>query len=679
MSATHRTPKRRVRVWRWLATAVVVVLSLTLGVRAAYAWSTSQSATAVCTDGVKVNATFTNTEPVGSGLDMVVTATVGSKSGGTKTVKVGATKHFTIDLGVYSTDGGTVTFALKWVDRAGTDTRTASFGAKNCVPANPGPRTVTTDWVDGAKSCATATVAQSRTVTTIPQVWSESAGKYVDAPESEWTSTTESRNRDMTAEEKSQCAGPQPPPQVSYGDWTVAEKSCTAQTVTETQSVTKTPYMRDALGTGWVLDPAHAVTTTETRTRPMTVEEAAACPAPKTEVTAVDGTFANACGPGFNLVFTEATTEGVRYVQTRVNAADQPDPNGVTLKVTPEVTDPSKFVLTNPDWRQSATEDYVACPVNTVRLCGSFVGYPAGSEWYVVAVYQGEEFLTFGWTAVGEGIDLELPLNRLYGITLVVRGPDGTELTRVEYDADNLPASCKTYSPPPEKVAIPTQPASTDRCNPAVGPVVRPAWDPTTDTDKYTWSVNGKGQKVVVLRDTVRTTWSDGTTAPKVFTLPADNGVVCQVPNKDLVPPTVTRSCGGVATVTNPSTNPSLSVQWGDDLVNTQDVAGKLTLAPAATRKFNTSFGTVDLVFDGGAGYDPYVLKNFKTDRSACSTPTPTPTPTPVDVPGDGANGGMDTVSQTVTQPAWLALVVSVSLVALVLAFAAALRRRRSA
>lgn len=635
MSATtHRAPKWRVNVGRWLTATLVAALAMTtLGVRMAYAWSTSQSATVVCSDGVKVNATFINTEPKDSGLDMVVTATVASKSGGTKTVKVGATEHFTIDLGTYTTSGGTVTFALKWANQAGADTRTATFGALNCVPANPGPRTVTTDWVDGAKSCATATVVQTRTVTTIPQVWGDSVGQYVDAPESEWTSTTESRNRDMTADEKAQCAGPQPPPDIVRGDWVDGAKSCPTGTVEQTRTVTSTPKVLNALGTAWVLDPAHAVTTTETQTRAMTDAEKA------------------------------------------------------------------------------------ACPVATVKLCGSFVGYPAGSEWYAIAVYQGEEFLTFGWNPVADGISLELPSQGLYGVTLVVRGPDGTELSRTEYGPDNpLPSECVVYTFTPEKVAIPTQPASTDRCNPAGGAVVPPVWDATTDIDKYTWSVNDKGQKVVVLRDTVRTTWTDGTTAPKVFTLPADNGVVCQVPNKDLVPLIVTKTCGGVVKVANPAANPSVLVLWGDDLVNTENISGQLTVAPGATEQFTTSFTTVDLSFGSTvAGFEPYLQANLTTDQSACSTPTPTPTPTPssttpvdlcptvdgkadpkvqtslgdnlvkdvetgkcLTVSGDGANGGMDTVSQTITQPAWLAGIVGGVLAALVLAFAA-LRRRRSA
>jgi enoyl reductase-like protein len=142
MIALRSTPWHTAR-WRWpfvVAVATVVALFfMSIGVGQAHAWSTSQTAKAVCDGTVKVNATFTNTEPVGSGLDMVVTATVGTLSGGAKTVKVGETESFTIDLGVYTTSGGTVTFALKWVDRSGTDTRTATLRVAQLCADQPWP------------------------------------------------------------------------------------------------------------------------------------------------------------------------------------------------------------------------------------------------------------------------------------------------------------------------------------------------------------------------------------------------------------------------------------------------------------------------------------------------------------------------------------------------------------
>ena len=485
MIALRSTPWHTAR-WRWPALIFAFAIGLmSIGVGQAHAWSTSQTAKAVCDGTVKVNATFTNTEPVGSGLDMVVTTTVGTLSGGAKTVKVGETESFTVDLGVYTTSGGTVTFALKWVDRSGTVTRTATFGALSCVPANPGPRVVTTDWADGEVSCATATVAQSRTVTTTPKVLND-------------------------------------------------------------------------LGTEWVLDTAHAVTTTESGTRPMTAEEQA------------------------------------------------------------------------------------ACPVDTVRLCGSFINYPLGSTWSAIAVYPQEEFLSYGPFSVDVPMDLQIDPAGLIGVTVTVKGPDGTKLSEQEYTT--LPEGCVTYiytSTPPKQVAIPGQPNSTDRCNPVGGTAVPPVWDATEDTPDYAWTVNAEGQKLASLRDPAAAKWSDGTTAPKVYDLPADNGVMCQVPNKDLVLPTVTNACAGVVKVTNPATNPSVIAPWGDDLVNTENISGELTVAPGATVEFTTTFATVDIQFGGGDGYNPYLMTNFVTDQSPCVV-TPPPTTPPTTPPP--ANPGPSTV-----------------------------------
>ncbi|QQS19124.1 hypothetical protein IPL68_03740 [Candidatus Saccharibacteria bacterium] len=88
-------------------------------------------------------------------------------------------------------------------------------------------------------------------------------------------------------------------------------------------------------------------------------DDLVACPVEKTKVTAVDGKFSNLCGPGYNLSFAETPTDGVKYVQTRT---------GNTLKVTPEVTDSSKYELTNPGWSQTKTDDLVACPVEKTKV-----------------------------------------------------------------------------------------------------------------------------------------------------------------------------------------------------------------------------------------------------------------------------------------------------------------------
>ncbi|MBC7764438.1 hypothetical protein H7Y29_01860 [Microbacteriaceae bacterium] len=80
----------------------------------------------------------------------------------------------------------------------------------------------------------------------------------------------------------------------------------------------------------------------------------------KTQVTAVNGVFADDCGLEFNLAFTAAVTEGVTYTQTRSENK---------LTVTATVTDSTKYTLTNPNWMQSQTDLLVACNRPTIKPC----------------------------------------------------------------------------------------------------------------------------------------------------------------------------------------------------------------------------------------------------------------------------------------------------------------------
>ena len=69
-----------------------------------------------------------------------------------------------------------------------------------------------------------------------------------------------------------------------------------------------------------------------------------------TQVTAVDGVFADECGLAFNLTFTPAVTAGVTYHQVRT---------GNTITVT--ATANEGYVLSNQNWTQTQTDQLVAC------------------------------------------------------------------------------------------------------------------------------------------------------------------------------------------------------------------------------------------------------------------------------------------------------------------------------
>ena len=76
-------------------------------------------------------------------------------------------------------------------------------------------------------------------------------------------------------------------------------------------------------------------------------------------VTAVKGRFNDSCGAEVNAEFEETPTEGVRYVVTR---------DGSTFFVHAEVTDSSKYVLSNPDWEQMYTDQQELCVDETITV-----------------------------------------------------------------------------------------------------------------------------------------------------------------------------------------------------------------------------------------------------------------------------------------------------------------------
>lgn len=72
----------------------------------------------------------------------------------------------------------------------------------------------------------------------------------------------------------------QPDPEVDEGEWVDGTWKCNDTTVTQTRTVTTTPYK--LVDNEWVLDTENATTTTETRTRDLTAEEQTKCPPPPT-------------------------------------------------------------------------------------------------------------------------------------------------------------------------------------------------------------------------------------------------------------------------------------------------------------------------------------------------------------------------------------------------------------
>ena len=131
-----RTTKKRIAALvagSVVAVAVGGTLAVVNATQAA-AWTATPTATAKCnTDGIIViSGTLANNETTAGG-DMSVTMSVTGKSDGPKAVAHGTTWNFSVNTGVSSVTAGTATFALSWIGRSGSDTRTASYGALSCV------------------------------------------------------------------------------------------------------------------------------------------------------------------------------------------------------------------------------------------------------------------------------------------------------------------------------------------------------------------------------------------------------------------------------------------------------------------------------------------------------------------------------------------------------------------
>ena len=70
---------------------------------------------------------------------------------------------------------------------------------------------------------------------------------------------------------------PQPPAQVTATNWVDGAKDCNTRKVTQSRTVTTTPYKWDSTQRKWVLDSAASSTKTETRERDMDEREVGEC------------------------------------------------------------------------------------------------------------------------------------------------------------------------------------------------------------------------------------------------------------------------------------------------------------------------------------------------------------------------------------------------------------------
>jgi hypothetical protein len=119
--------------------------------------------------------------------------------------------------------------------------------------------------------------------------------------------------------------------------------------------------------------------------------------------------------------------------------------------------------------------------------------------------------------------------------TLVVEGSTWTDETTAP-KVFGLPSDDGVVVTPPVIVVdIPSAPESVDPPN-KPNQVIPPTWkDPlSADTDKIDWSESADGSTRTATLVVEGSTWTDETTAPKVFGLPSDDGVVVLPPVVDI-------------------------------------------------------------------------------------------------------------------------------------------------
>ncbi len=168
----------------------------------------------------------------------------------------------------------------QWVGTPTTSSETVTRGMTEAeldeycpVELEPAALEVITEWVVSDVDCDTREVTETRTVTTTPYVLVDREWELGEA-----VVTAEEQTRPMTAAELDEnCPVDIQPAAVQVlGDWMVSGKDCDTAMVTESRTVSTTPYV--LVDREWVA--GSAVETTELRTRAMTdAERTALCPA----------------------------------------------------------------------------------------------------------------------------------------------------------------------------------------------------------------------------------------------------------------------------------------------------------------------------------------------------------------------------------------------------------------
>ncbi len=335
-------------------------------------------------------------------------------------------------------------------------------------------------------------------------------------------------------------------------------------------------------------------------------EEPPPPPPAKTKVTA-SGDISDACGPDFNLEFTN-TTEGVTYVQKR---------EGNTLTVTATAKD--GYELTNPAWSVSKTDGLVKCDVPPVindgtltatADCDNITG--STSRWKDVTVVV-RQYDANGGKPISE---TEVSANMQYSVKVVdnavhyrvlVIGQDGVAIKIVDGDLKcDVPPP-----PPPAKTKVTASGDISDACGPDFN------LEFTNTTEGVTYVQKREGNTL-----TVTATAKDGyeLTNPAWSVSKTDGLVKCDVPPP---PPPVLETKTETRTVYGDWVNVKDDSDCDGKMVQTRTVS---TIKVTLTYKDGV---LVESKMDAPVAGQPETRTIDVKPSATCEQPQPKPEPTP--------------------------------------------------
>ena len=472
-----RNKKGGVRSVPLLAVMLTALLALVGVGSAGAAFATSNS-----TSSINVNPGSLSDHECNSSEWHFVITQVASEEQAPASISVSFDNGKTISVSLDKVTGGTAHYATtQYLDskvvsatadiyEGWSGTFNLSHGpCGNDNPPPPPPTTIdnpsiTLDGVCGVNN-DTVTVSESEDYTSSEPVWNnsqvsvtftikEGLNKVFDNGEKTITITADEVNTE-------DCTTPPPPPtKVTNPDFTLTgvcgvnndtvnasstEDYTAGKPVWKDSKVSVTFTIRD--GVNKVFENGEkSITITKDE---VNTEDCTTPPPPPTTIDDPSITLDGVCG---------VNNDTVTVSESEDYTSSEPVWNNSQVSVTFTIKEGLNKVFDNGEKTITITADEVNTedcttpppPPTTSPLCVNFTGFPVDSTFTVYAVYQGEEFVTFGPYPTANAQPVNIPDKGLYGFTIVVNDKDGNILYQSdEYnESTTVPEECLNITPP---------------------------------------------------------------------------------------------------------------------------------------------------------------------------------------------------------------------------------------